>query len=93
MEMARLFIGGRGLGARLLWDLVGPDVEPLSPENVLIFITGPIEVTVIGNALMQFITLGEIKDIEEGRHIVAHMAAQERYNPDWTPDCQPTLSS
>ncbi len=29
-EMARLFLGGRGLGARLLWDLVGPEVEPLS---------------------------------------------------------------
>lgn len=42
MEMARLFLGGRGLGARLLWDLVGPEVEPLSPENVLIFTTGPI---------------------------------------------------
>ncbi len=40
-EMARLFLGGRGLGARLLWDLVGPEVEPLSPENVLIFATGP----------------------------------------------------
>lgn len=42
MEMARLFIGGRGLGARLLWDLVGPEVEPLSPENVLIIATGPL---------------------------------------------------
>ena len=42
MEMARQFLGGRGLGARLLWDLVGPEVEPLSPENVLIFSTGPI---------------------------------------------------
>lgn len=42
MEMARLFLGGRGLGARLLWDLVGPEVEPLAPENVLIFTTGPI---------------------------------------------------
>ncbi len=41
-EMARLFLGGRGLGARLLWDLVGPEVEPLSPENVLVFTTGPI---------------------------------------------------
>jgi len=45
MEMARLFLGGRGLGARLLWDLVGPEVEPLSPENVLIFTTGPITAT------------------------------------------------
>ena len=41
MEIARQFIGGRGLGARLLWDLVGPAVEPLSPDNVLIFATGP----------------------------------------------------
>ena len=40
-EIARLFIGGRGLGARLLWDLVGPEVDPLAPENVLIFATGP----------------------------------------------------
>ena len=42
MEMARLFLGGRGLGARLLWDLVGPEVEPLSAQNVLIFATGPL---------------------------------------------------
>ncbi|MFN2135788.1 MAG: aldehyde ferredoxin oxidoreductase family protein [Candidatus Promineifilaceae bacterium] len=42
MEMARLFLGGRGLGARLLWDLVGPEVDPLSADNVLIFTTGPI---------------------------------------------------
>ena len=42
MEMARLFLGGRGLGARLLWDLVGPEVKPLDPENALIFTTGPI---------------------------------------------------
>src|SRR5512139_501443 len=42
MEMARQFIGGRGLGARLLWDLVGPEVDPLSPDNVLIFTNGPL---------------------------------------------------
>jgi len=42
MEMARLYIGGRGLGARLLWDMVGPDVDPLAPENVLIFTNGPL---------------------------------------------------
>src|SRR5512135_2492214 len=42
MNLAHQFIGGRGLGARLLWDLVGPEVDPLSPENVLIFATGPL---------------------------------------------------
>ncbi len=45
MEMARLFLGGRGLGARMLWDLVGPGVDPLSPENVLIFTAGPLTAT------------------------------------------------
>ena len=44
-EIARLFLGGRGLGARLLWNLVGPEAEPLAPENVLIFTTGPITAT------------------------------------------------
>lgn len=42
LDMARQFLGGRGLGARLLWDLVGPEVDALSPENVLIFCTGPL---------------------------------------------------
>jgi aldehyde:ferredoxin oxidoreductase len=30
------------MGARWLWDLVGPEVEPLSPGNALIFATGPL---------------------------------------------------
>ncbi len=42
MEMARLFLGGRGLGARLLWDEVPPGVDALSPQNVLIFTAGPL---------------------------------------------------
>lgn len=42
MDMARLFLGGRGLGARLLWNAVGPDIDPLSLQNVLIFTTGPL---------------------------------------------------
>lgn len=45
MELARLYLGGRGLGARLLWDEVGPAVDPLSPDNVLIFATGPLTAT------------------------------------------------
>ena len=43
--MARLYLGGRGLGARLLWDLVGPEVDPLSEQNVLVFAAGPLTAT------------------------------------------------
>ena len=44
-KMAHLFLGGRGLGARMLWDEVGPGVDALSPENVLIFTNGPLTAT------------------------------------------------
>ncbi len=36
------FIGGRGLGTKLFNDEVGPHVEPLSEENKLFFMTGPL---------------------------------------------------
>lgn len=35
------FLGGRGLGAKLLFDRIGPNTQPLSPDNLLIFATGP----------------------------------------------------
>ncbi len=36
------YLGGRGLAIRLLWDLVKPGTDPLSPDNVLIFAVGPL---------------------------------------------------
>lgn len=41
-EMARAFIGGRGLGARMLFDLAPAGTDPLSPSAPLIFATGPL---------------------------------------------------
>jgi len=39
---AEQFIGGAGLAARYLWDLCGPETDPLGPDNPLIFMTGPL---------------------------------------------------
>jgi len=39
---AEKFIGGKGLGAHLLFDNIDPRVDPLSPENSLILCTGPL---------------------------------------------------
>jgi aldehyde:ferredoxin oxidoreductase len=41
-EIARLYIGGKGYGTRLLYDLTEPGIDPLGPENPLIFATGPL---------------------------------------------------
>jgi aldehyde:ferredoxin oxidoreductase len=40
--LARSYLGGRGLGARMLASEVGPTVQPLSLENRLVFATGPL---------------------------------------------------
>ena len=46
-EMFEKYLGGRGLGARLLFDMVPAGTDPLSPENVLIFLTGPLTATLV----------------------------------------------
>jgi len=42
LKIAQKFIGGRGLGTRMLIDEIDPNVEPLAPDNKLIFVTGPL---------------------------------------------------
>jgi aldehyde:ferredoxin oxidoreductase len=42
VHLAREFIGGRGLGARLLWDLLPAGTDPLAPSSPLMFLTGPL---------------------------------------------------
>jgi len=41
MEWARLYVGGKGLMLRYLWDLTEPGLDPWSPENPFIVATGP----------------------------------------------------
>lgn len=41
MDYANEYIGGRGLGSKYLYDEIDPQIDALSPENKLIFMTGP----------------------------------------------------
>jgi aldehyde:ferredoxin oxidoreductase len=41
------YIGGRGLGAKLYWDLIPPGTDPLSPQNVLMVLSGPVGGTLV----------------------------------------------
>ena len=41
-DWLREYVGGRGLAARYLYEEMDPTVDPLSPENKLIFATGPL---------------------------------------------------
>ncbi len=39
------YLGGRGLGARLLHDVIDAKTDPLGPDNVLMFVSGPLNGT------------------------------------------------
>ena len=41
-DYADLFLGGRGVAARIYWDEVPPKIDASDPENRLIFMTGPL---------------------------------------------------
>lgn len=42
MDYAKNYIGGRGLGSKYLYEEIDPQIDALSPENKLIFMTGPV---------------------------------------------------
>lgn len=42
VEWAELYLGGNGIGTKILWDEVPPEVDPLSPANKLIIAPGPL---------------------------------------------------
>jgi aldehyde:ferredoxin oxidoreductase len=42
LTWAHDFVGGTGYAARYLYDELGPDTDPLGPNNTLMFMTGPL---------------------------------------------------
>lgn len=44
------YLGGRGLGVRMLYDRLEPHLDPMSPSNLLIFAVGPVTATSVPTA-------------------------------------------
>ena len=49
-RLTELHLGGQGTADRILWDRVPDDVEPFSPDNLLIFSTGLLDGTPVPGA-------------------------------------------
>jgi len=47
VEWGTRFVGGSGVNDWILWEEVGPEVDPLSPDNRLIFGVGPLVGTIV----------------------------------------------
>ena len=41
-DITRKFIGGKGFAAKVLYDELKPGTNPLSPNNILVMVTGPL---------------------------------------------------
>ena len=63
------FMGGRGLGAKLLFDMTDKTTEPLSEENPLMFLTGPYTGTpAISSAFYNVTTKAPLTRTPSGSH-------------------------
>ena len=45
INFAKKFLGGKGFGAKLLYDILRPNTDPFGPDNPVIYCTGPITAT------------------------------------------------
>ncbi|MBA7465556.1 aldehyde:ferredoxin oxidoreductase [archaeon] len=77
-SLAHRFLGGRGFNSKLLYDAVGPDTDPLGPENLLMFATGPLVGTMFPTASRFNISAkspqtGILGDTNAGGHLASEM--------------------
>jgi len=77
-EWAELYTGQKGLGTRLLMEYSTPDVDPFSPENLIILTPGIITGTIVSSSAKLTVTsrspqTGTISDGSVGGHIGAEI--------------------
>ncbi|MCK4317157.1 aldehyde ferredoxin oxidoreductase, partial [Candidatus Bathyarchaeota archaeon] len=72
-RVVELYVGGRGVNAKILYDRVDPEIDGLDPENIIVFGTGPLVGTLAPGACRTRITTvspltGLIGDSSVGGH-------------------------
>lgn len=81
LELARKFIGGRGLMNKLLWDMLEPGTRALSPENLLMIFTGPITSLLAGNqTVLRF--KSPLTATTTGSNLMGHAVTGGQFAPE-----------
>lgn len=79
-ELVRDYIGGAGFCARILYDEIDPDTDPLGPSNVLIFATGPLTGTLFPQGSRHVIAAkSPLTGIWGEAHAAGHWAAELKF--------------
>ncbi|MFQ6074470.1 MAG: aldehyde ferredoxin oxidoreductase N-terminal domain-containing protein, partial [Candidatus Bathyarchaeia archaeon] len=76
---AELFVGGKGLGALALWRELNPHIDPFSPENILVFSTGPLTGTLCPSVRMCIITKSPLTHTFCDSHVGGHLGPEIKF--------------
>ena len=76
-EAARAYLGGSALAARLLYEALSAETDPLAPEAPLLILTGPLTGT-LGPATGRFVVCG--------RSPATHLWAESNVGGFWGPE-------
>ena len=81
MEYMEKYLGGRGLGVKILFDEIDPMVDPLSPDNKLIFVSGPLVGTgAVTGASCNVITKSALSGTIACAKLRGHFGAELKYS-------------
>ena len=80
LEWVEDYLGGNGIGVRILWDEVAASVNPLDPENKLIVATGPLCGSPFPNAgRLEFIAKSPLTGIYGDSNSGGHFGPELKY--------------
>jgi aldehyde:ferredoxin oxidoreductase len=79
-ELLTQFLGGRGLGVKIFTDEVAPDTDPLSPDNKVIFSSGPLVGTgAVTGASCNVVTKSALSGTIACAKMRGHFGAEMKY--------------
>jgi len=78
-EFAKTFLGGKGFGAKLLYDYVRPQVDPLSPRNAVIYCTGPLTGTLAPCNRQCIVTKSPLTGIFTDSYVGGHFGQELKF--------------
>ncbi|MDH4214755.1 MAG: aldehyde ferredoxin oxidoreductase, partial [Candidatus Thorarchaeota archaeon] len=79
-EWARLYLGGSGISAKILWERTNAKTDPLSKENVLIAGTGPLTGAMFSpSGRMMFAARGPLTGVWAESHVGGFFGPEMKY--------------
>lgn len=78
---ARRFLGARGMMTKLLWDRMKPRTQALSPDNLIMFFTGPLTGLLSGNrTILRF--KSPLTATSSGSNLMGHTSTGGNWGPE-----------